>query len=424
MYFYLLNRRGHYHFRLRVPADLSHVIISHELVKSLKTTEEKQACLTASYYLQRIQKTFSLFRSGYISEEQVRDRIDDVLGRRKNKINFVIASSCTGAQLSSVIAAYISEKERNWTLKTKMENEASFGLLIDIIGDVTIENINRETARQVRELLCILPANVHKRFPEATIPQVLEMIQAGGGHPPMSITTINKHLSRFSSLMGYCVKEAMLKSNPAERMTLKQKRKADEERKPYSPDELKMIIEKLPRTDDEPERYWIPLLGMFTGMRLDELCQLYVEDIKDYQGIPCIHVNDEKDKKLKTLSSNRVVPVHPKLCELGFLEYVKKVREAGCPRLWMNLKRREADGYGSAYGKVFQRFNRKHITADPLKSFHSFRHWYANKMKQQGVQESVIAELMGHANPSVTMGRYGKRYEPKVLLDAIKKLDI
>jgi integrase len=115
--------------------------------------------------------------------------------------------------------------------------------------------------------------------------------------------------------------------------------------------------------------------------------------------------------------------VHPSLIDLKFLEYVEKCRSTGRSRLWMNLQRRDADGYGSAYGKVFQRFNRKHITTDRLKSFHSLRHTFANALKQQGEQESLIAELMGHANESITTGRYGKRYQPKVLLGAIRKLD-
>ena len=27
--------------------------------------------------------------------------------------------------------------------------------------------------------------------------------------------------------------------------------------------------------------YWVPLLGLYTGARLNELCQLYVNDIKE-----------------------------------------------------------------------------------------------------------------------------------------------
>ena len=70
-----------------------------------------------------------------------------------------------------------------------------------------------------------------------------------------------------------------------------------------------------------------------------------------------------------------------------------------------------------------QRFNREHVTTDKAKVFHSLRHTVADTLKQAGVQEVVISEIMGHANDSMTMSRYGKRYQPKVLLDALMHLD-
>ena len=78
---------------------------------------------------------------------------------------------------------------------------------------------------------------------------------------------------------------------------------------------------------------------------------------------------------------------------------------------------------GSAFGKWYQRFNREHVTTDKGKVFHSLRHSLANNLKQSGVQEVVIAEILQHANDSVTTGRYGKRYQPKVLLEAMILLD-
>jgi hypothetical protein len=43
-------------------------------------------------------------------------------------------------------------------------------------------------------------------------------------------------------------------------------------------------------------------------------------------------------------------------------------------------------------------------------------------VKQAGVQE-VISEIMGHANDSMKMNRYGKRYQPKVLSEAMVDLE-
>jgi integrase len=63
-------------------------------------------------------------------------------------------------------------------------------------------------------------------------------------------------------------------------------------------------------------------------------------------------------------------------------------------------------GYSNGFGKWYQRFNRRHVTKDPQKVFHSMRHLVTDTLKQAGVLETVIAELVGHSNGgSETMGR-------------------
>jgi integrase len=58
------------------------------------------------------------------------------------------------------------------------------------------------------------------------------------------------------------------------------------------------------------------------------------------------------------------------------------------------------------------------------KEFYSMRHTVTDTLKQAGELETVIAELVGHSTSgSMTMGRYGKRYQPKVLLEALVQLD-
>ena len=99
------------------------------------------------------------------------------------------------------------------------------------------------------------------------------------------------------------------------------------------------------------------------------------------------------------------------------------LRKEGVERLWSNLNWREADGYSNALGKWYQKFNRRYVTDDPQKTFHSFRHLVCDTLKQVGITEVVISEIMGHANDSMTTGRYGKRYQPMVLLDALMHLD-
>jgi integrase len=67
--------------------------------------------------------------------------------------------------------------------------------------------------------------------------------------------------------------------------------------------------------------------------------------------------------------------------------------------------------------------NRKHITENPKKVFHSFRHNVADGLKQAGVTETVLTKILGHAHGTITNQRYSNEYMPKVVLEEIRKLD-
>jgi hypothetical protein len=57
---------------------------------------------------------------------------------------------------------------------------------------------------------------------------------------------------------------------------------------------------------------------------LGEICQLYVADIRQEDGIYIFDVNDDgDDKALKTASSRRKIPIHSELIKRGFIEYAR-----------------------------------------------------------------------------------------------------
>lgn len=155
---------------------------------------------------------------------------------------------------------------------------------------------------------------------------------------------------------------------------------------------------------------------------MNEICQLYVDDIIEIDGIMCFDINGDKDKRLKNIASKRMIPIHPKLIEMGFMDYVEQLKTNGSDRLWESLPPKR-DGYSHLFSKWYQRHNRLYLTQDKKKCFHSFRHTLADTLKQARVAEGVIAEILGHSNESITTGRYGKRFRPQILLDALLKLD-
>jgi len=62
-------------------------------------------------------------------------------------------------------------------------------------------------------------------------------------------------------------------------------------------------------------RWWLPVAGLFTGCRLDELVSSYVEDFKQIDGIWFLDlegraIENGAERRVKNESSQRLVPIH------------------------------------------------------------------------------------------------------------------
>lgn len=128
-----------------------------------------------------------------------------------------------GKLLSASIQTYTRDKEQDWTAKSKMEMKGIFRLLVDLIGDVTVESINRDTVRELRDNLQKLPPNVSKLYPKFSPLEVIRQIDRGKlpSSPTLSLTSVNKHLAKLSFLMIHCVREKLIADNPVSGMRIK-----------------------------------------------------------------------------------------------------------------------------------------------------------------------------------------------------------
>ncbi len=419
---HLFLHNNHFYFKVRVPTDLQSYFPVSIIKKSLKTTDlavAKEHLVTIEYH---VTKVFTLLRSGLLDADMSQNLVNRIVqARRLTRTAEAKPLSVKSVSLSTAIKQYMELKEPEWTPKTKMEMTGVFRLIQEILGDMSVRDISRQTMLDLRANLLKLPSSRYKKYPEVSIQELLDR----EGINPMSIKTVNKHVGGINAVLRYCLDEGMIPANYASGLKISDKRRTDEERSSYTTRDLQQIFDNLPRCIRNPERYWIPLIGCWSGMRLNEICQLYVEDVQEVEGIWCFSVNGAKDKRLKNQSSERMVPIHPTLLELGLLQHVEQAKASCEPRMWKNLTWMDIHGYSNNFGKWYQRFNREYVTDDVKKVFHSFRHLVTDTLKQAGVQDAIIAELVGHSHGthSMTMSRYGKRYQPKVLLEALRLLD-
>ncbi len=141
--------------------------------------------------------------------------------------------------------------------------------------------------------------------------------------------------------------------------------------------------------------YWIPLLGIFSGARVGELCQLGPDDIETIDGVPSLLITDVGDEKtVKTEAARRTVPVHSELIRLGFLDYAKAIKALKSKSLWpaLRLAPTKPSNYFSAWFKTIRAVE----GGKELPDFHSFRHTVRSKLASAGVSEPMIDVLIGH----------------------------
>ena len=117
-------------------------------------------------------------------------------------------------------------------------------------------------------------------------------------------------------------------------------------------------------------KYWVPLIALFSGMRLGEIIQLQVADVKRFDGIEYFDVtpvaidltddeadDQEEEKSLKTASSRRGIAIHETLFELGFGDFLDFRRTSGEKRLFPDYDKATDDGsWSKQFSKYFKRF--------------------------------------------------------------------
>jgi integrase len=166
-----------------------------------------------------------------------------------------------------------------------------------------------------------------------------------------------------------------------------------QKRAPSAAEVEALMILPRPRGLDATAWRAMPLLGRYTGCRAGELAQLRAEDVIVEQGIRCLAIRgDGGERRLKTASSQRLVPVAAKINIL--LDELVAAHPSG-PLLETGTFR-GADGIVKGAHRFLQAFNRaaKRVAGDL--SFHCLRVYANDAMATAGVDIGDRERLLGH----------------------------
>lgn len=356
-------------------------------------------------------------------------------------------------KLSTAFKAYIDDKKSHghWIQRTETNVKDKVKVLIEIMGDIYLCDITQEKLKAFERALLRYPKNRTKvaKYRDCDINEIMKMDVASNER--ISITTVNNYLTQINGFLAWVRKIYEL---PDWLSTLMTAPKPDEAKDKttskaiFTTEDISTIFngkwyvltqeERKKRASDtrlsplNGTKFWLPLMALFSGARLEEMGQLYLADFKIIDNTKCFELTTEIEdeegnvkcvKSLKNTASKRVVPIHDELLNLGLWEYVQELKSGGHERLFEDLNPTCADGkYTTLYSKWFNR----HIKSDlkiigsektGAKVFHSFRHTFINYCVQHGIEDKYFERVVGHAleGNQVTYAHYAKPMSPKTL---------
>lgn len=278
------------------------------------------------------------------------------------------------------------------------------------------------------------PEQQGKRTRHVTARQVLDV-----GGMPQSGANFFKRLEHIKQFLEFCVAKNYLSQQVVAEVKLvlgkDTKRRRQNEMKAkaatdgvisdgyvaFTPQELSKLFGPAfeENVNGRPARYWIPLIGLYTGMRIGEISQLQPTDF-ELEGTPCVSVRshapstsvedlNEPKRRVKTLASIRTVPLHPKLIELGLLEYVRGRLRQSQRWMWDDLRWSEKDGFGKYPSRDFQGLSKAAGVYVPRrKVFHSFRSTLSQALEAAGLELELIDRFIGHEVATTRVRNYGR----------------
>jgi integrase len=332
--------------------------------------------------------------------------------------------------LSEAVQLYLEERQREWPKETYDEYSEYFNVFLEAIGNRALATIDRKLMSSYRETLLLLPPNRKKA--KATRNMSLKQViasqvkqrdanrkaEARGEKPAplktLASKTVECYMSALSTFFTWCVDHGKMANNPAVRLCKAKGNGGTVKRHPFKPRELQMMFDaRRMMALTETHNFWVPLMLLFTGARINEIAALTIDDIRKVPDADGKHPDlweiiitrdfadedDGEEHHLKNENAQRRVPLHPELVRMGFLDYLADVKASGSIRLFPALTKGRR-GYGRKVQYHLTTLMQKLGIKRPGKVVHSFRHTVISMLHQRDVRPPDYQLIVGHESRS------------------------
>lgn len=370
--------------------------------------------------------------------------------------------------LREAFDAYVKAKTLTWSAASAKDIPPQVRQFVEIVRelehgrDIRVDELSREHIRSYFDTLKHLPCRLcgQRQFTGKGWLQLADMGRSGQIERLLSVKTMEVRQTNVRSFVNWCeleyrgaVQAKYVNSGFPKVLSDKDIRRKGVKREAFTQDELKALFGDMGKyvqaTEGVSSRFWAPLIALYSGMRLEEICQLHLSDIVKVDGVLCFSINEESGgsgyvKHVKSSAGIRKVPVHPHLWdELGLKKFVasrwaKTSKEKYTSILLfpdlqerVNAVNHATVKLGSALTHWFTRYRRSvgvggQHGEPSTKAFHSFRHTVIEYLhKEARVDLSMLQAVVGHemVDMGVTENYAGDWAVKTLLTDVIQKLN-
>ncbi|MGL6384526.1 hypothetical protein ACSZMU_20830 [Aeromonas caviae] len=240
----------------------------------------------------------------------------------------------------------------------RRERAAVVRRFIEVFGDLSLNHITKQMCVEFRDLLKLTPYRPANEVSQLPFKEQIAKAQQEG-LKTIAVSRVGVLLNLFSGILTRAKNDALINENPCSNVKVEVASVIRERAPEFSDVKLNTLFGSGLFTGEiRPARanygeaiYWVPVLLVYTGARLEEICQLFRRDVEQKDGHWIIHIRDWDESQSVKTGKSRVVPLHPHLLELGFERFLASCATEG--PLFSELKVSSPTGrYSDKLGKV------------------------------------------------------------------------
>lgn len=404
-----IQKRGNlYHARLGIPSDLRDKFNKREFKQSLETSDRQEAEIRALAVVSRWKRQIAAARGSL-------DAIEKMAADIRVETDYSEEDAVTGMtgkdwHIESIADSFNDEEKEIRFRNIAMGRKTPFITFLDkFLEQWEVDQKTKDMASSFIKKI----GNHFKSIESISRPEVLRLVRKDSS----ANSTKTKNFAFARRYWKYLEDEGIVSleaRNPFSELNLKTNKKKAEAvvRKAFSKADIESLHCEALKSEDRILGDLIAL-GAYTGARIDELCELTVDDVLIAEGVQVLSIRDAKTK-----AGVRSVPVHPELKTL-----IKRlVEQTQDGYLVFNQTSNKYQKRSNALGKRFGRLKKKlGFGADFV--FHSIRKTVITELENAGIPEGVSADIVGHEKKTMTYGLYSAGTSDKKKFEAIKNLE-